>query len=387
MKSILPLACGGVAFALNIAAAEDGFVSIFNGRDLAGWTNINCAPETWTVKDGNIHCTGRPVGALRTLRHYENFILEGEWRHLSSGGNSGMFMWGTPISAPGVPFLRGVEVQVLDHGYAEQWEKQNGKKSDWFTTHGDVFPIHGATMKPFGPHRGDRSFPTEERSKRSPEWNHYRIVATNGVLRLSVNGKEVSGGEDCNYRKGYLALESEGAPVEFRNLRIKELPSSNPDPKMVAPLDPGWMPLYNGVDLRGWRNAAAASARWRPSDWQLSLMTAEATKSVRHTLWTEAEFGDVEFTLDVRPGKAAVGDGLPVLLVRGRDGSGTELKLTGVEPGRWTRVRVQTQGTEASVWIGQKEIARGTTSAGAGALGLKDAGAGIEFGNLHVRKL
>jgi hypothetical protein len=67
-------------------------------------------------------------------------------------------------------------------------------------------------MKPFGRHRGDRSFPSEERSKGSPEWNHYRIVCTNGVLRLSVNGKEVSGGEDCNYRKGYLALESEGAP-------------------------------------------------------------------------------------------------------------------------------------------------------------------------------
>jgi hypothetical protein len=109
--------------------------------------------------------------------------MEVEWRHLSSGGNSGVFMWGSPISAPGVPFLRGIEVQVLDHGYATNYEKQNGKKSDWFTTHGDVFPIHGATMKPFGPHKGSRSFPTEERSKPSPEWNHYRIVATNGVIR------------------------------------------------------------------------------------------------------------------------------------------------------------------------------------------------------------
>src|SRR5206468_251609 len=80
-------------------------------------------------------------------------------------GNSGVFIWGTPIAAPGVPFLRGIEVQVLDHGYAEQYEKQTGKKPDWFTTHGDVFPIHGATMKPFGRHKGDRSFPSEERSK------------------------------------------------------------------------------------------------------------------------------------------------------------------------------------------------------------------------------
>jgi Domain of Unknown Function (DUF1080) len=383
MKSLLRLAL--LLCSLSPAwAAEEGFVSMFNGRDLSGWTNINCAPETWTVKDGNIHCTGRPVGALRTLRQYENFIIEAEWRHLSSGGNSGMFMWGTAISAPGVPFLRGIEVQVLDHGYAEQWEKENGKKSDWFTTHGDVFPIHGATMKPHGPHRGDRSFPTEERSKRSPEWNHYRVVASNGVLRLSVNGKEVSGGSECNYRKGYLALESEGAPVEFRNLRIKELPSSNPDPKTVAPLDPGWMPLYNGVDLRGWRDAAAAKTRWQANGWQLAL---KGSGDARHTLWTEGKFGEVEFTLDVRPGKDAKGDRAPALLVRGRDGNGSELKLAGVEPGRWTRVRVQVRGGEAVVFAGEKEVGRAMVGADAGELGLKDVGAAVEFGNLHVRGL
>lgn len=386
MKSLLQVAL--LVCSLSPAwAAEEGFVSMFNGRDLSGWTNINCAPESWSVKEGNIHCTGRPVGALRTLRQYENFIIEAEWRHLSSGGNSGMFMWGTAISAPGVPFLRGIEVQVLDHGYAERWEKENGKKSDWFTTHGDVFPIHGATMKPHGPHRGDRSFPTEERSKRSPEWNHYRVVASNGVLRLSVNGKEVSGGSECNYRKGYLALESEGAPVEFRNLRIKELPSTNPEAKLIAPLDPGWMPLYNGVDLRGWREAEKAKSRWAANDWQLALKGGAGTDVARQTLWTERAFGDVEFTLDVKPGKDAKGDKAPVLLVRGRDGNGSELKLAGAEPGRWTRFRVQVRGGEAVVFVGEKEVGRATVGTDAGELGLKDVGAAVEFGNLHVRGL
>src|SRR5207302_11202065 len=103
-----------------LAAEEvDGFVPVFNGRDLSGWVNVNCAPETWSVKDGMIHCTGVPTGALRTPRQYENFILELEWRHLSRSGNSGVFIWATSIAAPGVPFLRGIEVQVLDHGYAE----------------------------------------------------------------------------------------------------------------------------------------------------------------------------------------------------------------------------------------------------------------------------
>ncbi len=382
MKHLTLLALAATAITLH-AADKDGFVPLFNGRDLTGWTNINCAPETWTVREGAIHCTGRPVGALRTLRHYENFILEAEWRHLSSGGNSGIFMWGTPISAPGVPFLRGVEVQVLDHGYATQYEKANGKKSDWFTTHGDVFPIHGATMKPFGPHRGDRSFPTEERSKPSPEWNHYRIVGSNGVLRLSVNGKEVSGGEDCNYRQGYLALESEGAPVEFRNLRLKELPTSHPAANLIAPLDPGWVPLYNGADLRGWRNAEAAKVRWQVNGWQLALKPGGA--ATRHTLWTEAEFADAEFTLDVKPGKDSTGDNAPTLVLRGREGQGTELQLSEAAVEKWTRVRIQTKGNEAVVFVGDKEVRRVPVAAARGGLGLKDSGAGLEFGNLHVR--
>jgi hypothetical protein len=140
MKAFLLTACLAlVCDAVVLAADDDGFVPLFNGRDLSGWVNANCAPETWSVREGVIHCTGRPTGAMRTTRQYENFILEVDWRHLSRSGNSGVFIWGTPIAAPGVPFLRGIEVQVLDHGYAEDYEKQNGKKSDWFTTHGDVF--------------------------------------------------------------------------------------------------------------------------------------------------------------------------------------------------------------------------------------------------------
>src|SRR5436190_14031295 len=132
MKLILPGLLMIMAAAA-LAAGKEDFVPLFNGHDLKGWVNVNCAPETWSVRDGMIHCTGHPTGAMRTERQYENFILEVEWRHLESGGNSGVFIWGTPIAAPGVPFLRGIEVQVLDHGYATQYEKQHGKKADWFT--------------------------------------------------------------------------------------------------------------------------------------------------------------------------------------------------------------------------------------------------------------
>ena len=224
MNRLFSLALAALALPL-CAADSDGFVSMFNGRDLTGWTNINCAPETWTVKDGMIHCTGRPVGALRTTRQYENFILEVEWRHLQHGGNSGVFIWGTPISAPGVPFLRGIEVQVLDHGYAIDWEKRTGKKPDWFTTHGDVFAV-GVKLNPFEPKSpdGSRSFPRLNRSRGHGEWNHYYIRAINGEIRLWVNGEEVSGGNGANPARGFLCLEAEGSPIHFRTLRIRELP-------------------------------------------------------------------------------------------------------------------------------------------------------------------
>ncbi len=387
------------------AADSDGFVPLFNGRDLTGWVNANCAPETWSVRDGLIHCTGQPTGALRTERQYENFILEVEWRHLSRGGNSGVFIWGTPIAAPGVPFLRGIEVQVLDHGYAEQYEKQNGKKSDWFTTHGDVFPIHGATMKPFGRHNGERSFPSEDRSKGSPEWNHYRIVGTNGVLRLSVNGKEVSGGENCNYRKGYLALESEGAPVEFRNVRIKELPSSGASAELTAPLDLGWRPLFTGLDLRGWRPFEVTPSRWQPgggrvslkanSCWQagggrIALKSSEADAAA--TLWTEKEFGDAEFVVDCRPAKPADGKAavVPTVALRGVGGNGAGVKLEGATPGSYQRYVITVKGREVTVKRNDQETQRFMLPAEApahGAFGLRDTGGAVEFMNLYVRDL
>ena len=209
-----------------LLADDDGFVPLFDGKTLDGWVNVNCKPTTWSVVDGMIHCDGQPTGALRTPRQYENFILELEWRHLKPAGNAGIFIWASPQAAPGVPFLRSIEVQVLDHGYTEQYERDHKKKADWFTTNGDVFPTGSARMKPFPPvaPNSERSFPRKNLSKGLNEWNHYYIRAINGEVRLWVNGEEVSGGTECKPAFGYLCLESEGSPVEFRNLRLRPLP-------------------------------------------------------------------------------------------------------------------------------------------------------------------
>ena len=191
---------------------------------------VNCAPETWTWNDdGSVHCTGTPVGVIRSQKELTNFELSLQWRHQKSGGNSGVFVWTPPASLEGLKpnaLPHGIEVQILDHGYAEQYEASNGKKGDWFTTNGDVFNVGSSTFTPFPPvsPRGDRSFPSKNLSKGAGEWNHYYIRAINGEIRLWVNGEEVSGGTACSPSTGYLCLESEGAPIDFREIRIRELP-------------------------------------------------------------------------------------------------------------------------------------------------------------------
>jgi hypothetical protein len=203
-----------------------------------GWTalgeddfvNVNGDATTWTWKDGILHCSGRPVGVTRTRKPLTNFELVAQWRHLRSGGNSGFFVWASEKALEGLKPNAlprgGIEVQVLDHGFKEQFEKQSGKKADWFTTNGDVFAVGTSKMSPFPPLSpdGSRSFPRKNLSKGVGEWNHYYVRAINGEVRLWVNGEEVSGGNNCEPRTGYLCLESEGSPVEFREIRIRELP-------------------------------------------------------------------------------------------------------------------------------------------------------------------
>ena len=301
------LACLFALFAITAPShADEDFKSLFDGKSLDGWVNVNCDQSTWTVIDGMIHCTGVPTGELRTTRQYENFILELEWRHLKPGGNAGLFVWAGPISAPGVPFLRAIEIQILDHAYG---------KSDWFTTHGDIFPIHGSKMTPDSPSRGDRSFPSEMRSKGTPEWNHYRVTCNDGVVKLAVNGKEVSGGKNCLYRKGYIALESEGGVVDYRNIKIKELPSTNPRPEETAPLDQGFKSIYNGVNLSGWKVPEGSQNHWKASDWRLTY--DGKSEAPEKNLWTEKSYRDFVMICDWRWPTKGNKRAVPIILPNG----------------------------------------------------------------------
>jgi hypothetical protein len=176
----------------------------------ADFSPVNSAPDTWSWSADGLHCTGQPISA----------------------GNSGVFVWTTPASIkrltaagrPGLP--DGIEVQIFDHGYTAEYRRRNPTKAaDWFTTNGDIFPVR-AKLTPFPPLSpdGSRSFPRRQLSRGAGEWNHYYIRAINGEIRLWVNGEEVSGGTAADPATGFLCLESEGSPIHFRTLRIRELP-------------------------------------------------------------------------------------------------------------------------------------------------------------------
>lgn len=295
MKIISPLCLSLLCASVFASEIPEGFVSMFNGKDLSGWVPVNVAPDTFTVKDGMIVINGVPTGYMRSEKMYENFVMECDWRHMKSGGNSGVFVWGDGIPAMGTGYTRGIEVQVLDNGF------NIPGKNEWYTTHGDLFSIWGATMTAVGriAQKGSRSFPLEERSKSSPEWNHYKITGNNGELRLEVNGKEVTVAKDCVPRKGFISLESEGSECHFKNLVIKELPSSGVAPEHVANPYEGFVSIFNGKDFTGWKVPQGDNGHWKVKGGLIdcdALSEAAGDKS----LWTEKEYSNYKLIVDWR---------------------------------------------------------------------------------------
>ena len=425
------------------AEDSEGFKPLFNGKDLSGWVPCNVAADTFSVKEGMIVTTGTPIGFMRTERMYENFIVELDWRHLKEAGNSGLFIWGEGLPAPGVPYARGIEVQILDLGYAK-----NGGNNQWFTTHGDIFPIWGASMTPTGKiaqekPMGVRSFPSEERTFPSPQWNHYRVECNNGEIRLSVNGKEVTTGKDCTPRKGFICLESEGSECHFKNIRIRELPSAGVSAEQTARSYEGFVSLFNGIDLGGWKQT-------EKSGWASDGVVFRGPTGDQHAgqlLVSEKDFSNYTLCLDWRltdkpekrdveiilpSGKNATkDDGSPVtesvasagsagILLRGDKtsivhlgsrsiGSGTLEGFRTQQPapaaellgkllpkgradlpfGQWNRVFITVNRDRVSVELNGKRVIEEVELEGLpgrGPIALLNLGSGVEFRNIFIKE-
>jgi len=325
--------------------AQEGFVALFNGINLDGWVNVNGAPETYTVRDGMVVCSGIPNGELRTTKQYENYILEMEYRHTKKGGNAGLFIHSDALPpVPGTPFTRAIEIQVMDG---------NG---------GDVFAIQGATMTPDKPQQrgGMRSFPTEDRTNPPGEWNHYRVESQNGMVSLAVNGKVVTKGYHANPRKGYICLESEGSEIHFRNIRIRELPSSNPPPDVIATEGQGFRQLYNGNDLREWKVPPGSEGHWIAKGHILDY-DGKSEAEVKD-LWTKEEFGNFILIVDWRQTPEPQIDNVPIILPDGSyalDENGEQLTIPVMDAGDSGIYLRGSSKSQVNIWnwpVGSGEI-------------------------------
>ncbi len=204
---------------------EIGLQKIISGEKVEGvpvnWIQVNTEAETWKVKGNELICSGHPIGVIRSEKRYENFLLHIEWKHMEPGGNSGTFVWSD--AEPGDNRLpNGVEVQMLEL----DWVKLNtrdGKTPPVAYVHGEIFGVGGVETVPDNP-RGRRSKSVENRCKGKGEWNTYEVVCVDGTIKLSVNGKFVNGISKSTKKEGFICLESEGAEIHFRNIRIIQLP-------------------------------------------------------------------------------------------------------------------------------------------------------------------
>jgi hypothetical protein len=398
-------------FAAQLHAEDaDGFTPLFNGRDMSGWVRVNGAEDTFTARDGMIIDTGLPIGVIRSDRMYENFILEFDWRHMKSGGNSGCFAWSDGLPHVGGPFPRGIEVQVLDPGFAATHKGEN----EWYTCQGDLFPVQGATMTPFGriSKTGARSFPIEDRTKPSPEWNHYHLEANGGELRLSINGKEVTVGKNCVPRKGYLSLEAEGSEAHFKNLRIKELPSSNTPPEQTANAYEGFKPLFSGKDLGGWKVDGAAAEVWKAQG--SHFISKAGVKGEGLALRTEKGYRDfvlcVDWRLTKKPEPTATQAGGSAIALRGdlkwqitignqdTGSGGSATPQAAVPPkvkadapvGKWNRFFIELKGDKVTVTLNDQIVIDHTplpNIPGEGPIALQYFGDEVEFANVFIREL
>ncbi len=197
--------------ALSPAADEAGWISLFNGTDLTGWTHQNGGePKGWDVQDGAIH-RAEGGGNLHTTETFLNFELEFEWK-VARGVNSGLkYRFHDGV---------GPEYQVLDDANATQETKPLGQAAALYV----IKEATGKKLKPTG------------------EWNQARIVARGNHLEHWLNGVKVVeieiGTEEWKTRKGAskfkgregfgtfegpIHLQDHGGEAWFRNLRIRRL--------------------------------------------------------------------------------------------------------------------------------------------------------------------
>jgi hypothetical protein len=226
-----------------------------------------------------------------------------------------------------------------------------------------------------------RCLPTESRNNPAGQWNHYRIECRDGKVSLAVNGKEVAGGTKCNPRKGYIILESEGSEVHFKNIRIKELPPGNVPEAEVAEAYQGFLSLYNGLDLTGWKIEKAQEGHWAAKDW--NLVCDGKVSGEQKNLVSARTYPDHQLIIDWKtPAKPAPQE-VPVLLA----GVAPKAKVS-KEPGQWNRALITVEKGKTKISVnGEPEVAGPDVVGESHPLILLHRAEGIQFANIFLKPL
>lgn len=197
---------------------------LFNEKNLNGWVFYTPDEKTkvedvWTVEEGILKCTGQPAGYLQTKRWYRDYQLELQWRWPGeSGGNSGVLVHtSTPLVFYGWP--RSLEVQLMAGNAADFWVICKGV---------DIRVENESDRRP-APKAGDQHSHRRIRrlagdfEKPVGEWNTMKVICRDDEIQVFINGELANHGTECTVTEGAIALQSEGTPIEFREIQIKPL--------------------------------------------------------------------------------------------------------------------------------------------------------------------
>lgn len=204
----------GSAPASQPAAEQAEQVALFNGKDLAGWTCDLSDPnarmeDVWSVEDGVLKCKGNPSGVLRTQGDYADYTLSLEWRWPAGteGGNNGVLVHCSTPRQLGI-WPKSIEVQLARDDAGDFW------------IIGTELDVENEAAR-----RHDRRHVnlTDGSEKPLGEWNRMEITCKGNEVIVKVNDVLVNHATNCNVTRGAICLQSEGAPIEYRDIVLTPL--------------------------------------------------------------------------------------------------------------------------------------------------------------------
>ena len=189
-------------------------IELFNGQDLTGWTLYVPDPKVdvstvWSVKDGIIHCTGVPNGYMRTNESHENYHLHLEWRWPDKPANSGVLLH---IQGEDKVWPVCIESQLMA-----------GHAGDWVLINHTGITVDGEDK--YDPNTQYVVIPKQHETTENPagQWNTYDIICNGDMITSTVNGVLQNSGVKATVTSGPIGLQSEGGPIEFRNITLTPL--------------------------------------------------------------------------------------------------------------------------------------------------------------------